>query len=124
MNSLIALINALTAPVSLSALKSVLLAMAGATRPYQVISGLISQSGTNAPTLIILENTTGVTPTTSFIDTDVYGINATGLFTVDKTWAMVAKDGADIVWNSANQLRVLALEDLLDKSAFEIRIYE
>jgi hypothetical protein len=124
MNSLIALINALSAPLSLSALKSVLLAMAGATRPYQVISGLISQSGTSAPTLIILENTTGVTPTTSFIDTDVYGINATGLFTEDQTWAMVAKDGADIVWNSANQLRVFALEDLLDKSAFEIRIYE
>jgi hypothetical protein len=124
MNSLIALINALSAPLSLSALKSVLLAMAGTTRPYQVISGLISQSGTNAPTLIILENTTGVTPTTSFIDTDVYGINATGLFTEDQTWCMIAKDGADIVWNSANQLRVLALEDLLDKSAFEIRIYE
>lgn len=91
---------------------------------YKVISGLITQNGNNAPTAIILENTTGVTPTFSFIDIDVYGINATGLFTVDKTWLMINEGRAQFIRNSADQLRILVLEDTLQKTSFEIRIYE
>jgi hypothetical protein len=85
---------------------------------------LITQNGNNAPTAIILENTTGVTPTFSFIDIDVYGINAIGLFTVDKTWLMINEGRAQFIRNSADQLRILVLEDTLQKTSFEIRIYE
>ena len=132
MNSLIALVNALTAPISLSALKSVLLAMAAGIRPYEVYTILISQSSTSDPTAIVLENTTGEKPTFSRIDVGVYGINATGLFTSDKTFCMInsGDDNFSIFRNSADQVRITtadaagaATDGLLTKVEVEIRIY-
>ena len=124
MNSLIALINALTAPVSLSALKSVLLPMAAGIRPYKVISGLISQVATDDPTAIILENNTGATPTFTRLDVGVYAITATGLFEEDKTWCIISESDANIERNSDNQVRIFGADDLLLNTSFEIRIYE
>jgi hypothetical protein len=124
MNSLIALINALTAPVSLSALKSVLLPMAAGIRPYKVISGLFSQVATDDPTAIILENNTGATPTFTRLDVGVYAITATGLFEEDKTWCIISESDANIERNSDNQVRIFGADDLLLNTSFEIRIYE
>lgn len=98
-----------------------------------VFTGLISQSSTSDPTVIILENTTGATPTYSRIDVGVYGINATGLFTLDKTFCLInsGDNNYAIFRNSADQIRITtadgagsATDGLLDKTEFEIRIYE
>jgi hypothetical protein len=124
MNSLIALVNALTAPVSLSALKSVLLPMSVGLRPYKVISGLITQIVTDDPTAIILENTTEATPTFTRLDVGIYAINATGLFTDEKTWCIIASPDANIEQNSENQIRIYSTDDTLNQRPFEIRIYE
>lgn len=92
-------------------------------RPYTVISGLITQIETDEPTAIILENTTGVTPTFTRIDVGVYAITATGLFEADKVWCMIADPDANIERNSDNQVRIFTTDDTLFKRSFEIRIY-
>jgi hypothetical protein len=129
MNSLIALINALTAPVSLSALKAALLAITARTRVYEVYTALISQSTTDAPTSIVLENTTGATITFGYISAGVYSINATGLFVLDKVFVITrpssSGDLIEVIRVSANQLVINTVsDDVLDKSELEIRIYE
>jgi len=53
---------------------------------YKIWRGLISQTGTSAPTAIELENTLGGTITFTYISTGVYSIEGTGLFTTDKTF--------------------------------------
>ena len=101
-------------------------------RPYEVYTILISQTSTSAPTAIVLENTTGETPTFSRIDVGVYGINATGLFTSDKTFCIInsGDDNFSIFRNSADQVRITtadaagaATDGLLTKVEVEIRVY-
>jgi hypothetical protein len=46
---------------------------------------LLSQSGTSAPTAIVLENTLGVTPTFTYNNAGDYTIDCTGCFTANKT---------------------------------------
>jgi hypothetical protein len=49
-----------------------------ALRPYKVYTALVSQSGTDVPTSIILENTFGQTPTWVRADAGQYVLNFTG----------------------------------------------
>lgn len=56
-----------------------------ATRPYKVYSALISQSGTNAPTAIVLENTLGAIPVWSRTDAGNNQCALAGVFTENKT---------------------------------------
>lgn len=49
-----------------------------ALRPYKVYTALVSQSDTDAPTSIILENTFGQTPTWSRADAGQYILSFTG----------------------------------------------
>ena len=55
----------------------------------KIYRALLSQSGTNAPTATILENTLGGTPTYSYSSTGVYQIVLAGLFEVAKTLLFV-----------------------------------
>ena len=58
----------------------------GAEPTYKVYRALITQSGTNAPTAIVLENTLGGTPVWSHFDVGIYRLTLAGAFTVDKTF--------------------------------------
>jgi hypothetical protein len=47
-------------------------------RPYKIYKALISQTGTNAPTAIVLENTFGQVPTYSYYGVGNYTLTFTG----------------------------------------------
>jgi hypothetical protein len=137
MNSLIALINALTAPVSLSALKSVLLAIGGQVRPYKVFTALVSQADTGAPTMTILENTLSGTPVFSYDDVGEYELTLAGEFVNNKTVVITKliigfnqanSYLAERVSNDVVEVKSYATGTLsnsrLSNSYLEIRIYE
>lgn len=56
------------------------------TPPYKIYRALLTQSGTNAPTAIVLENTLGITPVFSRVGVGEYRISAIGKFTNNKTF--------------------------------------
>jgi hypothetical protein len=58
------------------------------TRPYRVISGKISQTGTNDPVMTIHENTLGFTPVASRNGTGIYVIESVGNFAGDNWFSM------------------------------------
>jgi len=62
------------------------LASLEATRPYNVYTALITQSGTSNPTVAVLENTTGQTITWAYSSTGLYIATSSGsIFTNLKT---------------------------------------
>jgi hypothetical protein len=137
MNSLIALVNALTAPVSLSALKSVLLAIGGQVRPYKVFTALVSQADTGAPTITILENTLSGTPVFSYDDVGEYELTLAGEFVNNKTAIFTSviinnnlarsytavRVSNDVIEVKSYNTGTLA-NTMLSGSILEIRIYE
>lgn len=54
------------------------------SRPYKVLSCLVTQSGTSAPTFTILENTFNGTPTMEYLSTGYYSVTLTGEITSNK----------------------------------------
>lgn len=50
------------------------------SRPYKAYSALISQTGTSAPTAVVLENTLGGTPVFSYVGSGEYRLTLTGAF--------------------------------------------
>lgn len=56
-----------------------------AARPYKVYTALLSQSGTSAPTAIVLENTLGGTVVWSRSSTGIYHATLSGAFITNKT---------------------------------------
>jgi hypothetical protein len=101
---------------------------------YTKLVVLISQSGTNAPTLTILENTTGATFSTVRYVAGAYQISASSsIFTADKTLVLannyrypytidINRTGADNLtigtYNGAS-----TSDDVLLNSSLEVRIY-
>jgi hypothetical protein len=79
------------------------------SKPYQIYTALLTQTGTNAPTATILENTLG-TISFTYIGSGHYRINSTGLFTNNKTFIIFG----NVVNNASGQfLNVTALgEDI------------
>ena len=99
------------------------------TPPYKVYSALVSQSGTDAPTAIVLENTIGAI-TFTYNNTGQYNILSSGLFTTDKTWTNPAYNDnvpfeMSILRSNANTLyfNVASGNDSLYKTSIEIRVY-
>jgi len=137
MNSLIALVNALTAPVSLSALKAVLLPMAAGIRPYKVFTALVSQADTGAPTMTILENTLSGTPVFSYDDVGEYELTLADEFVNNKTAIFTSVLINDNLFRTYTAVRVsndvievksynagTLANTMLSNSLLEIRIYE
>lgn len=98
------------------------------SRPYKVYTALISQSGTSAPTVTVLENTLGGNPTLNYTGVGNYGADLTGAFTPEKT-AVIISNGTPLVL-SAYRLsndRVLincgAGNDRITNATIEIRVY-
>lgn len=69
------------------------LAFRAVFRPKKVYKALITQSGTSAPTVTVIENTLGGTVVWARTGTGVYTGTLVGAFTANKTWAIVQSDG-------------------------------
>jgi hypothetical protein len=111
------------------------------TRPYKVYSALLSQSGTDAPTATVLENTIGdiVWSRTGVGD---YKGTLADAFTANKTWIQLATIfGISAIYrNDANEIEIFtegqvvtsgspdvysfpAADAQLYETAIEIRVY-
>lgn len=52
---------------------------------YKIYKALLTQTGTNAPTAIVLENTLGITPAYGYTDVGTYSLTSIGSFPDNKT---------------------------------------
>jgi hypothetical protein len=98
-------------------------------RPYAVYTALLSQAGTDAPIVRILENSLGEEPTWDYTDVGRFGLNITGgIFEQYYTWASVNTDDNQpmkrqfVNWGSASRL-VLAQLDGVDYVNGIARLY-
>jgi len=108
-------------------------------KPYKVYTALISQTGTSAPTVIVLENTLGGTPVWSRIGPGVYSGLLSGFFTANKTTVIFTKQytvptgGTDIFTaagcGSINSIDLSTantaglVDGVLSKATIEVRVY-
>lgn len=105
-------------------------------RPYKAYAALISQTGTAAPTAIVLENTLGGTVVWTRSATGTYVGTLTAAFTASKTIAFIQKNQtgglddnfvvgratADTVGISTTNGTAL-IDSLLSSTSLEIRVY-
>jgi hypothetical protein len=103
---------------------------------YKKYTALLSQTGTNAPTATVLENSLGGTVVwTRNTDGEYYGtlLNA---FPINKTFIMInafsnnTSDSAAALWNTVSQVAVLTcdtsftrVDNILSLTSIEIRVY-
>ncbi len=109
------------------------------SRPYKVYSALLTQSSTDDPTGIVLENTLGDI-LLNYNAEGFYQITSSALFTTDKTviinsYNQTATNGTNIgfirtVRSSENAVRIytentsnVAADGILNKTYFEVRVY-
>jgi len=113
-----------------------------AIKPYKVYTAIITQTGTDAPTAVVLQNTLGITPTLTRFATGNYRITASNTFTANKTFCIVGQEansgtGMNYIWASdSNDDEVLLqtydgaglgaalIDDKMDRLAVEIRVYK
>ena len=107
-------------------------------RPYDVYTALISQSGTDDPTIIVLENTIGAIEWTRVEVGEYYG-TLTGAFTTDKTCGFMGNSVASQDWfawmnngnTDINTVNIQTfdtrtygqIDGVLYKTFIEIRVY-
>jgi len=103
----------------------------------KVIKGNISQVGTSYPTIIIFENTTGATLTTSRTNAGIYRIDSNiALWTTSTMFITIGNNqnkNGDFVFNiqygNSTRLDLFTLldgvltDELLGNTSFEIKIY-
>lgn len=104
---------------------------------YKSYVALITQTGTAAPTAIVLENTLGEV-TFNYISIGNYEVVTDGLFTGDKTFALIPNSrlGTNFIYQvSTNVLQIVCRDitsdtpfipfrnDALNKTTIEIRVY-
>lgn len=104
----------------------------GLVHPYKVYVALLSQSGTDAPTAIVLQNTLGVTPVWARVGSGNFTFTSVGLFLQTKTWispsAFSQDDASNTVVffrNSDDELYLIATggDSNLSFHPVEIRVY-
>lgn len=76
-------------------------------KPYKVYRALLTQSGTSAPTAIVLENTLG-TVTFGYTGIGTYSVTATGLLTLNKT-AVVLGNNVNATFSTVPTLATATL---------------
>ena len=104
---------------------------AGGGLPYKVYSALITQTGTNDPTVIILENTLGETIVWTRQFAGSYLGTSTGTFTANKTSVSLTSRGVIFkdCYNNIIEIgtyissTVTGADGLLNRELIEIRVY-
>lgn len=105
-----------------------------ASANYLKYSVLTLQSGTNAPTVRILENTLSGTVVWTYVSTGKYRATLASAFTANKTFFVVHNSVLDsrttVYWESANSIIVETFtfagangNDRLTDMSLEIRVY-
>lgn len=102
-------------------------------------AALLTQTGTDAPTAIVLQNTLGATVVWTRTGLGAYRATCTGKFTEDKTtWqinnAPIANEGANFAENAfpdsinlftySNAASITLADGILTKVPIEINVYE
>jgi hypothetical protein len=95
---------------------------------YTKYVALITQSGTNDPTVVELENTIGPIIWTR-VGTGIYYGTLTGAFTLDKTYVMLSQlDITTMVGAYAKTIDIIQVDTTNDtdltNNTLEIRVYE
>lgn len=82
---------------------------------------LLTQTGTNAPTATVLQNTLGGTPVWSYEGGGSYGVTLSGAWTANKTHVTCGS-----VYDSANSMTLAVAADMnaSDTNMTIIRIYD
>lgn len=103
-------------------------------KPYKIYVGLITQSGTAAPTVEILQNTLPGNIEWTYFEAGGYLGELTGAFTANKTWITVQPlyGIASVARSDDNIISISTLDSgtgdptngFLYKSPIEIRVYE
>ena len=106
-------------------------------RPYKVYSALLTQSSTDAPIVVVLENTLSGTPIWSYNGVGNYTAVLPGEFPEDKTWFSEPPKRnpevgySQIGWDTTDQIFVQSYaptndvsNDILYYTSIEIRVYE
>lgn len=106
---------------------------------YKEYVGLLTQSGTSAPTEKVLENTLGGSITWGYTSTGIYTATLTGAFTADKTAVYLTGTDAStfykVVRTSANVITITTTADndaapsavanaKLTDATFVIKVYQ
>lgn len=105
-------------------------------RPYKVYVALLSQTGTNAPTATVLENTLGGTVVWTRTATGTYLGTLNGVFTIDKTFCTASDVGQNAnaftrcrQTGTTNAFEIITTisgapnDSLLAKTSIEVRVY-
>jgi hypothetical protein len=122
----------------ISALKSYILSGLD-VRPYKVYTALLTQTGEDAPTAVVLENTIG-NILFEYIDIGAYAISSSNLFTENKTIVLqdqqtnrndndtdycirIVYDNVDSIIINTAFLDTTEINDALLNTPIEIRVY-
>lgn len=112
-----------------------LVSAAGGGASYDVYTAILTQTGTSAPTAIVLENTLGGTVVWSYVSAGNYRATLSGVFTADKTIPMLLQnynwDGMadnNMRWGTSSYcvLTIAAGDDFIaagNEAFVEIRVY-
>jgi hypothetical protein len=109
-------------------------------KPYKVYVALLTQTGINDPTSVVLENTFGIAATFSYISTGYYELYMTGQFTSGKTFIVNGCADQDPIGGSfgifiteyldTTRIKLLTVDDNgsfyddgLNNTSIEIRVY-
>jgi len=105
------------------------IALQETVKPYKVYTALLSQTGTNAPTATVLENTLGGTIVWTRNSTGLYTGTLAGVFTANKTWTSITSTATGTVTGAVSTsvdtvtVATSSLDSALTNSAIEIRVY-
>lgn len=112
------------------------IALVETIKPYKVYTALLSQSGTSAPTLVVLENTLGdtVTPLYNSVGNYTLQLSTLNLFTSTKTFILLNSSYSSdaylgVVRGSDNELLVNSTfngsnsNNVISDASIEIRVY-
>lgn len=104
-------------------------------KPYNVYVAKMSQSGTAAPTAVVMENTIGEIVWTRNGAGDYVGTLSGAFSTTDKLWAIVGRPSnnrtATVFYSTANAISLIVQADAgagqdnsLNETPIEIRVYK
>ena len=99
-----------------------------AIRPYKVYTAILTQTGTSAPTAIVLENTIGSIVWSRTV-AGGYFATLTGAFITDKTTVLITNGSSNGTYIhgaavSTSNVNVITADDgQIDRATIEIRVY-